>query len=118
MINLFKILLTLMIFISITNANEVKQKYKYDAFDDLYYSGISERLSAWIPVGIGEKATVRVTIDKNGKFEYEFKKITASDEFKQNLTKFLEDQKKIRYPVNRDRFIDVLVEFKSEYDPQ
>ena len=42
------------------------------------------------------------------------KKITASDEFKQSLTKFLEDQKKIRYPVNRDRFIDLLVDFKSE----
>ncbi len=114
MINFFKILLALVIFSCIANSNEVKQKYKYDAFDDLYYFGISERLSAWVPVGIGEKATVRVTIDKNGKFEYEFKKITASDEFKQNLTKFLEDQKKIRYPVNRDRFIDLLVDFKSE----
>lgn len=68
MIKLFKILLTLTIFVGITNANEVKQKYKYDAFDELYSIGISERLSAWIPVGISEKATVRVTIDRNGKF--------------------------------------------------
>ena len=110
--NIFKILLTLMIFTNILIAE------KLDKFDDLYYMGISERLSAWVPVGFNEKATVKITIDKNGQFNYEIIKFNSSEDFKQSLTKFLEDQKKIRYPVNRDRFIDVLVEFKSEYDPQ
>lgn len=44
--NIFKILLTLMIFINIINADEVEKPQKLDKFDDLYYMGIGERFSA------------------------------------------------------------------------
>lgn len=108
--NIFKITMILMIFSNILIAE------KLDKFDDLYYMGISERLSAWVPVGFNEKATVKITIDKNGQFNYEIIKFTSSEDFKQSLIKFLEEQKKIRYPVNRDKFIKIVVDFKSEED--
>ena len=108
--NIFKITMILMIFTNILIAE------KLDKFDDLYYMGISERLSKWIPIGSKQKATVKITIDKNGKFDYEMKKKAESEEFNQSLIKFLEEQKQIRYPVNRDKFIKIVVEFKSEED--
>ena len=114
--NILKILLTLMIFINIINADEVEKPQKLDKFDDLYYMGIGERLSAWVPIGSKQKATVKITIDKNGQFNYEMKKMAESVEFNQGLIKFLEEQKQIRYPVNRDKFIKIFVEFKSEED--
>ena len=103
-----------MIFINIINADEVEKPQKLDKFDDLYYMGISERLSAWVPIGHSFKAVVKITIDKNGKFDYEMKKKAESEEFNQSLIKFLEEQKQTRYPVNRDKFIKIFVEFKSE----
>ncbi len=114
MLNLFKILLILMIFISIIIADEVEKPQKLDKFDDLYYMGIGERLAAWVPIGSKQKATVKITIDKNGQFDYVMKKMAESDEFNQGLIKFLEEQKQIRYPVNRDKFIKIFVDFKSE----
>ena len=85
-----------------------------EPFAHSYYSAISERLSAWVPVGSGLKAVVLIFIDQNGKFDYGIIKESTSQEFNDSLKAFLEKQKEIRYPVYMNRPIRLNVDFKSK----
>ena len=66
-----------------------------EPFANEYYGAISERLSAWIPVGSGLKAVINIYIYSDGKFDYEILKESTSKEFNDSLKAFLEKQKDI-----------------------
>ena len=83
-------------------------------FAHSYYSAISERLSAWVPVGSGLKAVVIIRIKPDGKFDYEMIKESTSQEFNDSLKAFLEKQKDIRYPVYKNREFRTYIDFKSK----
>ncbi|CAM3528530.1 TonB C-terminal domain-containing protein [Arcobacter aquimarinus] len=85
-----------------------------EVFANEYYISISDRLSAWRPVGKNLKAIVSVMIYNNGNFDYEIIKESESKEFNDILKKFLEEQKKIRYPIYKNRNVKINVDFKSE----
>ncbi|RXI31174.1 TonB C-terminal domain-containing protein [Arcobacter ellisii] len=85
-----------------------------EPFANEYYGAISERLSAWIPVGSGLKAVINIYIYSDGKFDYEILKESTSKEFNDSLKAFLEKQKDIKYPVYNNRNIKINVDFKSE----
>ncbi|AXX95112.1 TonB C-terminal domain-containing protein [Arcobacter ellisii] len=101
-----KILVSFLMLFSLISAN--------DDFIDSYYSSIGERLSEWIPVGENEKATLNIFIDENGAFDYEFIKKANSEEFNNSLKNFLEKQKKIKYPVYKNKKIKIKTDFESE----
>lgn len=85
-----------------------------ESFAHEYYSSISDKLSVWSPVGKNLKAKVYIMIYNNGKFDYEIIKESESKEFNDNLKKFLEEQKEIRYPIYKSRNVKINVDFKSE----
>lgn len=85
-----------------------------ESFAHEYYSSVSNKLSAWSPVGKNLKAIVSVMIYNNGRFDYEIIKESESKEFNDNLKKFLEEQKEIRYPIYKSRNVKINVDFKSE----
>ena len=75
--------------------------------NDLYYSKIYKILSSrWKPKVIVENLFVNVliTISKNGKFNYIILRNSKNVIFNNELKEFLENEKKIRYPLHNRGF--------------
>lgn len=101
-----KILVTFLMLFSLINAN--------DDFIDSYYKKILENLSKWTATEEkNQKAIIKIIINENGIFNYEFVKKANSEEFNDSLRDFLEKQKKIKYPIYKNKKIKLNVDFKS-----
>ncbi|MGE4444717.1 MAG: TonB C-terminal domain-containing protein [Candidatus Altimarinota bacterium] len=114
----FKVLIGILIVSSLYAEEQKEIKFNNPKFSEPfaneYYANIADRLSAWIPVDSGLKAVLNIYIYSDGKFDYEILKESTSKEFNESLKAFLEKQKKIKYPVYKNRNIKLNVDFKSE----
>jgi len=82
-----------------------------------YFSEVSALLDIWVPLirQDGLMATILVTIDANGRFNYKFTKYSGNNDFDISLKAFLEEQKSIIYPKPKKRKnVQINVDFKSK----
>jgi hypothetical protein len=82
-----------------------------------YFSQVSALLDVWVPLirEDGLMATVLVSIDPNGRFNYTFTKYSGNNDFDISLKAFLEEQKSIMYPKPKKRKkVQINVDFKSK----
>lgn len=116
--NIFKILIGILIINSLYAEEQKEIKFNNPKFSEPfakeYYASISDRLSAWVPVGSGLKAVLNIYIYSDGRFDYKFLKESTSKEFNDSLKEFLKKQKEIKYPIYKNRNIKLNVDFKSE----
>lgn len=101
--------------------NKNKSEYKLKAIkskeqrkeEDVFYKKILKLLQKWEYKEKSEKAIVRITISKNENFNYKFIKYSNSKKVNEELKKFLEKQKNIKYPKHpTNQSITIDVDFK------
>ncbi len=101
----------------ITTTNITSKSFSKNDESDEYFSLINDKLSAWTP-SVSTKnllATVIVTINKNGSFDYKFTRFSENLKFDESLKAFLEEQKSIIYPKPKNtNLVKIRVNFRSK----
>ena len=101
----------------ITTTNITSKTFSKNNESDEYFSLVNDKLASWNPYIAFNylEATVLVTIENNGKFDYEFINYSQNLKFDESLKAFLEEQKSIMYPKPKNaNTVKIRVKFKSK----